>query len=168
VAWARLRQLTALHGGQLHGKDTADQAFAGVDANRDGRITWDEWMHELFHEDAQEPVYIDGAPPAPVQLQRGRRRTRSATARREVCGLRSRVPAARAARGEVGGAREREDDTGGRRRPHAAAALPLPRCCCCAAAALLLLRCCCCAAAAALLLPRCSAPCARAQGSWGR
>ena len=50
---------------QLHGKDTAEQAFREVDANKDGRITWDEWMHELFHEEAQEPVYIDGNPPPP-------------------------------------------------------------------------------------------------------
>ena len=48
---------------QLHDKDASEQAFKEVDANRDGRITWDEWMHELFHEDAQEPLYIDGLPP---------------------------------------------------------------------------------------------------------
>jgi hypothetical protein len=68
IPWTGRWQLKALRYEQLHGKDTADQAFAGVDANRDGRITWDEWMHELFHEDAQEPVYIDGARPPQVQL----------------------------------------------------------------------------------------------------
>ena len=57
----------------------------GVDANGDGRITWDEWAHELFHEDAQQPVYVDGRTPTPPGAGPGR--TGTGRARPPVCGL---------------------------------------------------------------------------------
>jgi len=45
---------------ELHGSDAHESAFAEIDANGDGKLTWDEWVHEMFHDEPQEPVFVDG------------------------------------------------------------------------------------------------------------
>ena len=45
---------------ELHGSDSSDSAFAEIDANGDKKLTWDEWVHEMFHDQPQEPVFVDG------------------------------------------------------------------------------------------------------------
>lgn len=39
---------------ELHGSDSSDSAFAEIDANGDKKLTWDEWVHEMFHDQPQE------------------------------------------------------------------------------------------------------------------
>jgi hypothetical protein len=41
------------------------QAFAGIDQDGDGALSWDEWVNELFHDQPQQPFYVDGPRPAP-------------------------------------------------------------------------------------------------------
>jgi len=38
---------------ELHGSDSHDAAFAEIDANGDKKLTWDEWIHEMFHDQPQ-------------------------------------------------------------------------------------------------------------------
>lgn len=45
---------------ELAGSDAHESAFAEIDANADKKVTWDEWIHEMFHDEPQEPVFVDG------------------------------------------------------------------------------------------------------------
>jgi len=45
---------------ELHGSDSHEAAFAEIDANGDKKLTWDEWIHEMFHDQPQEAVFVDG------------------------------------------------------------------------------------------------------------
>jgi len=38
---------------ELHGSDSHEAAFAEIDANGDKKLTWDEWIHEMFHDQPQ-------------------------------------------------------------------------------------------------------------------
>ena len=44
----------------MHGSDTHESAFAEIDINGDQRLTWDEWVHEMFHDEPQEAFFVDG------------------------------------------------------------------------------------------------------------
>jgi len=39
---------------ELHGGDSHESAFAEIDANGDKKVTWDEWIHEMFHDQPQQ------------------------------------------------------------------------------------------------------------------
>ena len=40
--------------------DSHKEAFNGVDFNGDGKITWKEWVGEIYHDVPQRPSFVDG------------------------------------------------------------------------------------------------------------
>lgn len=40
--------------------DSVKEAFNGVDFNSDGKITWKEWVGEMYHDVPQRPSFVDG------------------------------------------------------------------------------------------------------------
>jgi Ca2+-binding EF-hand superfamily protein len=40
--------------------DSHKEAFNGVDYNSDGKITWKEWVGEIYHDVPQRPSFVDG------------------------------------------------------------------------------------------------------------
>jgi len=58
------------HDALLFGKDwtsrvplhEGEEAFARFDSDQDGKVSWNEWKTQMFHEDPQMPQFRDGEP----------------------------------------------------------------------------------------------------------
>jgi hypothetical protein len=60
---------------ELHGSDTHASAFNEMDINGDSKLTWDEWVHEMFHDQPQEVLLLAPRAASPVFPPAYRRNT---------------------------------------------------------------------------------------------